>query len=471
MSKGGGGGTQTVQKSDPWSGVQPYLTGTGGTTTRTLREGVQPIYGTGPASTADLSPAEQFRASFTQSRLGPEAGGAQQLINPPSDYVTTTTGGTPGIFPEAGRLYSQALGQGYIGQTPEQTGITRDISAELRQAATDPSGYAGVWGAGREALAGRYDPKLGAVRDVAKGDVDLTAARAAQGVLDPTQQLQQILSGQVDTTGLDALQQAAANRAMVGYGDALTDAQRMFTEQMTPAIRGGAQVAGQYGGTRQGIAEGIASRGIGEQLARSARDLGLGSMDIGTQLYADAARRAAEQKYGVATGLGQQAADVATGNVNREQQRQQFQAQMDFNRNQQELARAQQALQARTVGTGMLGQAAAGQAGLADTLYGMAGRAPEEARAAQQFPMQQLGQYASIIQPGSGIGGTSTSTSTGGGTSPLTSGLGSALTAGGLAQAGGLFGSAATATAPAVAASPWAWPLVGGAGILGMLGG
>ena len=31
MSGGGsGGGTNTVQKSDPWSGQQPYLTGSGG---------------------------------------------------------------------------------------------------------------------------------------------------------------------------------------------------------------------------------------------------------------------------------------------------------------------------------------------------------------------------------------------------------------------------------------------------------
>ena len=36
MSKGGGGGTNTVQKADPWVGQQPYLTDIYGESQRTL---------------------------------------------------------------------------------------------------------------------------------------------------------------------------------------------------------------------------------------------------------------------------------------------------------------------------------------------------------------------------------------------------------------------------------------------------
>lgn len=81
-------------------------------------------------------------------------------------------------------------------------------------------------------------------------------------------------------------------------------------------------------------------------------------------------------------------------------------------------------------------------------------------------PAKQLGLLQSAV--GTGMGGGSTTTSP----NPyqqnrLAGGLGAASTVGGLLSMGGGFGSAATAMGPAVAASPWAWPAVIGAGILG----
>lgn len=66
-------------------------------------------------------------------------------------------------------------------------------------------------------------------------------------------------------------QMLSATPNMDVWGPVMQEAARVptraFQEQVLPSIRSGAQMAGQYGGSRQGIAEGIASRGLSEALA------------------------------------------------------------------------------------------------------------------------------------------------------------------------------------------------------------
>ena len=74
MSKGGGGGTNTVQKADPWAGQQPYLTDIFGQAKQLYQQGPQEFY---PGRTyAEASPtvfqAEnlQRQAALAQAGLG-----------------------------------------------------------------------------------------------------------------------------------------------------------------------------------------------------------------------------------------------------------------------------------------------------------------------------------------------------------------------------------------------------------------
>lgn len=440
-SGGGGGGTTTVQNADPWSGVQPYLKGTS-ETSRRLKTGVSPIYGGGNALGYNDWLAQNPRDSETGKypfRGTPESAYLQyqstnpvrSLLNPESDYETITTG-TPGIYPETARVYGDNLKTGYIGQTQGQKDATASAQSWLNYALGGDL-YKNAWNTAGEIGTGSYDPRLGSIRGVSAGDVSAQSARAGQGPLDPTTALQRILSGQVDTTGLDALQQAASNRAMVGYGDAVTDAGRMFSEQIAPSIRSGAQLSGQYGGSRQGIAEGVASRGIADQLSRNARDLGLGSMDLGNALYSNAYNTAKNQQYGTANTLNQQATDIMTGNVNRDLSAQQFNSGLDVTRNAQEMQRAAQAVANAQAGLGMANTTALGYGGLQDASYGLAGRERADLLGAQQYPWDQLKNYASIVSPGAGIGGTSTSTQSGGESSPVTGLIGGALAGNALA--------------------------------------
>ena len=83
------------------------------------------------------------------------------------------------------------------------------------------------------------------------------------------------------------------------WGPVMDAAQRRpiqaFNEQVLPGIRSGAIGSGQYGGSRQGIAEGIAMRGLGDTLG-----------DIQTNLANQAANQALQQRTagaGIGAGL------------------------------------------------------------------------------------------------------------------------------------------------------------------------
>ena len=148
--------------------------------------------------------------------------------------------------------------------------------------------------------AAKIDPKM----------IDLQQARQAQGALDPTNSMQRLLSGQIDNPYLQGLQQASVNTAMRGYGDAVD----MVNTSVMPGIRSGAVGAGQYGSSRQGIAEGL----VGQQLSRNARDLGIASMDAGTNLYGTAYGQAQDRMYNTASGLNNQAFQAGDNNANRD---------------------------------------------------------------------------------------------------------------------------------------------------------
>ena len=126
-------------------------------------------------------------------------------------------------------------------------------------------------------------------------------ARSAQGALDPTSSLSQILKGDPTTNPYIAqMNQASINQAMQGYNDAL----QKTTQNVLPQIKQDAFASGQYGGSRQGIAEGI----IGQQLGINARDLGQRAMDTGAQLYGGAFENAQQRMAAAAGDLNAQAA-------------------------------------------------------------------------------------------------------------------------------------------------------------------
>lgn len=377
---GSSSGTQTT-KSEPWKGVVPYLTGSGGTTTRTLRPGAVPI------STAGGGWVYDGNGESTNMRWDP---GTPRYAD--SDYITTTTPGTPGIYGEAARLYQEG------GWTPEMQGVTDQWLAAMQgRAGVDPKYAQSVLGMGNSLLSGDGS------------QVDLAGARASQGALDPTSALQQLLSGQVNNPYLDD-QISALGKDLSGN----------FLENVAPGLRSGAVAAGGFGGSRQGIVEGLGTQGVSDALGREAANL------RGT-----AFENAQNRMQQVATGLNDQAATVAQNNIN--------------NR-----------LNFANMGTNLLTQGTAMQT---------ANQAAEDARYQQMLSLLgagdaynwgNLGNYASIIQPGAGVGGSSTTSGTGAKGSPIMGAAGGGLAGYGVAS---MLGTS----------TPWGIGIGAGLGLLGAL--
>lgn len=193
MSKKGGG-SQTTDTS-PWTGLQPYLSGEGGTNGT---DGYWETTGEGEY--------------------------AEQIWNP----AVAGTNATTGVLPEAQRLYEQGAQSYYPGQT---------------YAGFDPSQTQGQ----NSAL------------NFAQGGMQNTANSA-------------LGANQLMTSG-DLLRAESNPYLRQNVTDANNLIGRDFRENAMPAIGNQAVNTGQYGSSRQGIAEGIASRGMGEAIQRNTNQM------------------------------------------------------------------------------------------------------------------------------------------------------------------------------------------------------
>lgn len=406
---GKGGASTTTQKADPWSGVQPFLLGS--QTTR-LKQGVQPIY-------------KQEQTWNPNLNANVEGGGGgwetkSVINNPATDYETV---GSPGIFPEAQRLYQ---GQGW------SQGMQDLTNAQSRNVAGRADQVAQAYQVGNQALAGAFDPKTNPAKDVAAQMVDPKQAFSSMGEADPTRSIQQMLTGQANTATLDPVVQSAFRR--MGEG---------FNEQIMPGIRSNAIAAGQYGSSRQGIAEGLASKGL------------LYSMgDTAANMYNDAYRNAQNLMGSTANNMAGLSLNNSQANANRDLTAQTTNVQTQLANNQQAMQLAQQQLATRAQGLNLLGTGNSLQDQTYQQQMGLL-NAPND------YNWQNLNKYASIVQPGAGMG-SSQSSSQSGGSNPLAGAVGGAMTGGALFGASGPLAGALGITGP--------WGAAIGAG-LGLLGG
>lgn len=346
-SKGGGGGnTTTVQKADPWVGVQPYLT-----------QGYQQLAnlymgGSGPQyyPNSTVSPIDQLEITGRDMQL-------QQLQN-------------LGLLGSAASLGTQRMTQ-----------------------AGDAYGTAG----GNLALGG-----AGGLYGSAAGLTGAGTAGAQQGMN------QLLAAGDVQNNPYFQGALSAAIRPVT----------EQFTEQVLPGIRQGAIGAGQMGSSRQGIAEGIASRGyldtvgdITSQMGSQAYGQGLQAVQAGGQLGAGL--------LGAGLGAYGQAGQLGSGL---------FGTGME------------------SIGRGVALAPTAQQAGLTpgQVTEGVGQRNTADSQAVidadiarwnyqQQLPYTMMSDYLGILS--GAPGGQTSSTMSGGGSNRLLGGLGGAATGYGLASA------------------------------------
>lgn len=306
---------------------------------------------------------------------------------PAIPYLTEGLGNASGIF----KKY-QNLSQGQ--QDALQAG--KDVAQERLG-----SGIFGKIGdaAGR-LIGGDFSPTLtqpGAIK----------AATAAPSVGGNVQSaIDRTLSGQVDNPQLQRMAEAATRTGQRAYGDAVEDSTTALTESILPSIRSGATMAGGYGGSRQGIAEGRALAERERTLGRNARELGIASEDAAAGLFGNAYESAQNRMAGMADSEANRAAALAEANAGRQQQAGMFNVGTQFQNNQQALDAAQQRTQQILQGVGVFGQGAGMQDDTINSLLGLEGFPAE-------WEMGLLEPYMSAITGVGGMGRQGTSTMTG----------------------------------------------------------
>ena len=293
-----------------------------------------------------------------------------QTNDPWAQAIPYLTGdeNTPGVLPDSASLYGQSQ------WTPEMQANLDAKQAYLNE--STPGRIADITGLQGFLQGGQFDTSFNPMFS------NLEQGRMDQGALDPTQSLQQLLSGQVNMDSLGAMNQANIGQSMQAYDDML----QKFNQSTMPGIGRDAQSAGQYGGSRQGIAEGLA----GQQMIDAARDLTQSNVNAGNLLYGNAYENAQGRMGSAANALNAQAA----GN-------QQFNAGQNINNlratGQSNSGNLQNALAALGLGD----QAS----GLQNSLFS---QTQANQTAPQDFNWGALGNYANVVMPAAGLGGTTT---------------------------------------------------------------
>lgn len=367
---------------------------------------------------------------------------------PPANTTSTTeqepwsgakpylTGGArnTGVFPAAEQYFNQ-----YSQLDPVRQGFNSDYFGQLYGRSKELQDF----DLGQQFLDGQFDPAMNQARGFTGNastaqayGTNAVANNRALGANDPTQALSQTLSGRPNNPLLGDMHQANINTSLRGYNDAI----RGLTTSVLPQIGSEAFASGGYGGSRQGVAEGMAL----EQMQRNARDLGIAAMDSGNQIYGAAYENAQGRMADTAnnlTGMAQQIGQFNAGqnqntsqfnaqasdamkqfNLGNLQNADQFNAQLDMQR---KAAMANNAMQGMNIYKDLYGAQ--------DNIFNQ----QQQLLGANQAQAENaLNLYANIISPGAGMGGISASNQQ----IPIYSSTGSQLL-GGAASLAGLLGS------------------------------
>lgn len=235
---GGGGDTQTVQKSDPWAGQQPYL---------------QELFKQASNYYLPNSHIQSGQPQIGNVPQGPAVGGAPQAMS--------------------GGLWNTPLPAGQVTQ-----GASRAIAPQLSGGPTTATG-------GPQYYPGQtiqpLDPRT-------TQGLDYATMLAQQRLPQLANQNQQALTGLYNAADINNNPnlQAAITAATEPTIRQFTDAGGVLSQ-----IRNNGVANGNLGGTRQGIAEGIAmdrlsqnTMNIGQQMAQQAYQTGLDAQARGLAL-------------------------------------------------------------------------------------------------------------------------------------------------------------------------------------------
>lgn len=174
-----------------------------------------------------------------------------------------------------------------------QINALRDFAGSVGRGEFDPNYQRVVSIAGAPYLSAQ---QIAGADRINSQSVDPMTAFRSMGGANPTGSISQMLSGQVNTSALDPV----VDNAMRRMGE-------NFNELVMPGIGQAASAAGQYGGSRQGIAEGLAQKGLAYSMG-----------DTAANMYNNAFNTAQSNMYGTTNNMAGLGLSNAQGNANRD---------------------------------------------------------------------------------------------------------------------------------------------------------
>lgn len=216
--------------------------------------------------------------------------------------------------------------------------------------------------------------------------------------------------------------QSGVDQTNASYQKNQADLTNNLQRNVLPGIRSNSVLAGQYGGSRQGIAEGNAIGDYTNQLSNSNLQLGLANSANTTGAQAQAFNQGQDRSLAALNNLSGQQYGVAQQNAQMQQQANLANAGFQQAANSQNSSNAQQmnltnagfqqqsglANQQAQMGTNQLNSAnTATGAGIS---AGLLGQAYNMGTANDAYDRTKTGQVAGLLAPFTGLGGSSTST-------------------------------------------------------------
>lgn len=230
----------------------------------------------------------------------------QQKLDPRMDAMLWGKNGSGGLLSKY---------QSYLDQPQSQA---------LQNFGTAAGDYLNNYGAGtmqqvQGAANGLMQPKDAKMADLLGYAVGNQVQAPSQNNIDLTGSYQNLLSGGDTSKLMNSLQ---AGNALAGaqFHQNQADLTDNLQRNILPGIRSNSVLAGQYGGSRQGVAEGLAISDLTKQMSNSNTQFGLGATAANSSALANAYENGQNRALSATQGLGAQQYGVASQNANTKNQ-------------------------------------------------------------------------------------------------------------------------------------------------------
>lgn len=359
-----------------------------------------PIAGSffGPVGAAIGGAAGSFMSGKDQAKA------AQNAANTPwTSNQTQTTTLDPRV---SSALFGAGPGEGLFGQIQSAINQPRTAGSTALGGAADQ--FLGQ--NAQQILANQYAANNALQRGYTEPAMQAAQARAAQ-VSAPSQNelnlspayQNMIYGNSAENPYLTSALNASSDQSRQAFNTLQGDIAHNLKESILPGIRGNAIASGQYGGSRQGIAEGLALGRANRQAQDAAQQIGLADIAARTGAQSGAFESGQNRALSAMQGLGGQQYGTAIQNAQFQQQTELANAAA---RQAADMANIQALMGTRGLNSSNL------QAGIQGT-QNLLGAAGNIANQNDQYSLNRAAQGTGLLSPFLNVGSTQTSTGSG----------------------------------------------------------